>query len=111
MALEVRLNWKEVARRKGFFHDSKHLPPDIPMRESLVLTDSVEPADSNSMMLGHEDFRIPGYMVETVDDGDDEEHDGGDENAFPYHSEDYCLPTSQKLTFHYYLGVDEEGRW
>lgn len=112
MALEAHLNWKEAGHRNYFFHDPKYLPLDIPMQGSLGLTESAEQEDSNSMMLGQEDFRIPEYMVEAVDDGDDEAHDDDDEDAFPYRLEDYYLPTFQKLTFHhYYLGVDEEDQW
>jgi len=62
-------------------------------------------------MLEQEGFRIPGYTVERDGDGDDEEHGDGDEDAFPFRLEDYCLPTLLKLTFHHYLGVDEEDRW
>lgn len=82
------------------------------MQGSLELTDSVEQEDLNSTMLGQEDFRIPEYMAEAVDDGDDEAHDDDDEDAFPYRLEDCYPPTFRKSTFHHYCwGVDEEDRW
>ena len=81
------------------------------MQELSVQIDSEEREGSTLMRTSaQEDFRIPGYRVEAVDDDDGERNDGGDEDACPYHSLYDFPPTLQKSTLNRYSEVDEEDQ-